>query len=99
MIIAAATFSVPPEHHDALVAAALEVTALSRAEEGCLEYEFWADLRERGRFHVFEAWATPEAFESHLATPHLKAFREARARLGVLSFDLHRFLAQPADQA
>jgi quinol monooxygenase YgiN len=99
MIIAAATFSVPPEHHEALVAAALEITSPSRAEQGCLEYEFWADLRERGRFHVFEAWATREAFEAHLATPHLKAFREARARLGVLSFDLHRFLAEPADPA
>jgi quinol monooxygenase YgiN len=99
MIIAAATFSVPPEHHEALVQAALEITTPSRAEEGCLEYEFWADLRGAGRFHVFEAWASQEAFDRHLATPHLKAFREARARLGVLAFDLHRYRAEPADPA
>jgi len=99
MIVAAATFSVPPDRHEALVRAALEITTPSRAEEGCVEYEFWADLQQPGRFHVFEAWATQEAFERHLGTPHLKAFREARARLGVLSFDLHRYRAEPADPA
>ena len=97
MIVAAAAFAVPPEHHDDLVAAALDITTPSRAEQGCLEYEFWADLRQPGRFHVFEAWATQEAFEAHLASPHLQAFRAARARLGVLEFDLHRYRAEPAE--
>lgn len=99
MLVAAATFSVPPDQHEALVQAALEITAPSRAEEGCVEYEFWADLQHPGRFHVFEVWATREAFERHLATAHLRAFREARARLGVLAFDLHRYQAEPADFA
>lgn len=97
MIIAAATFSVPPEHHDALVAAALEITTPSQAEAGCLEYEFWADLQRPGRFHVFEAWATEEQFEMHLATPHLKAFRAERARLGVLDFGLTCYRAEAVD--
>ncbi len=99
MIVAAAAFSVPPGQHEALVQAALEITTPSRAEEGCVEYAFWADLQQPGRFHIFEAWATQEAFERHLATPHLKAFREARARLGILSFDLHCYRAEPADSA
>ena len=81
MIIVAGTVAVPPDRHEALAAAIAEITSPTRAEDGCLEFAFWADLEQRGRFHVFELWAAPEHLAAHRATPHLLAFRDARARL------------------
>lgn len=91
MIIAAGEFTVAPEYHDAMVAAIQTVTAATREEEGCLEYEFWADLAARGRFHVFEVWETAGHLEAHTATPHLLAFRAARVEMEMLDFDLKRY--------
>ena len=67
------------------------VTAATRAEEGCLDYEFWSDLTQRGRFHVFEVWESAAHLEAHIATPHLQAFRAARAEMNVLGFDLRKY--------
>jgi quinol monooxygenase YgiN len=98
MIIVAGTFTVPPEQHEAMVEAIGDLVAPTRAESGCLDFEFWADLQQRGRFHVFELWAGEAPFAAHLATPHLGAFREARVRLGA-QFSLRRFRAEDVAQA
>jgi quinol monooxygenase YgiN len=98
MIIVSGTFIVPPEQHEAMVEAIGALVAPTRAEPGCLDFEFWADLHQRGRFHVSELWASEASFAAHLATPHLGAFREARARLGT-QFSLRRFRAEDLPQA
>ena len=74
MIIVAGTFTVPPEQHDAMVGAIAGLSAATRAEEGCLDYDFWADLAQRGRFHVFEVWASEADLAAHSAAPHLGRF-------------------------
>jgi quinol monooxygenase YgiN len=98
MIIVAGTFTVPAEQHEAMVAAIGDLVAPTRAEPGCLEFGFWADLQQRGRFHIFELWVGDAPFAAHLVSPHLVAFREARARLGA-QFSLRRFRAEDAPQA
>jgi quinol monooxygenase YgiN len=81
MIIVAGTVTLPAEHHDAMVGAIADLVAPTRTEEGCLEFEFWADLSGRGRFHLFEVWESLDHLAAHFATPHLKDFRNARDRL------------------
>ncbi len=98
MIIVAGTFTVPPEQHEAMVKAIGDLVAPTRAEPGCLEFDFGADLQQRGRFHVFELWAGEAPFATHLTTPHINAFREARARLGT-QFSLRRFRAEDAPRS
>ena len=43
----------------------------TRAEEGSEGYVFCGDLEDQGRFHVSEQWASQEAIDAHMATPHL----------------------------
>lgn len=59
-------------------AAGLEplVTA-TRAEPGCVRYEFWRHRTEPGVFHVFEEWRDDEALDAHQHTDHYRAFVRA----------------------
>ncbi|MEE8332175.1 MAG: antibiotic biosynthesis monooxygenase [Acidimicrobiia bacterium] len=52
MIIVAITFDAA--NQEVVVAAAQNVAAATRAEDGCISYEFFADLTEPGRLHLFE---------------------------------------------
>ena len=82
MIIVTGTLTVPQERHDAMVAAIAGLSAATRGEEGCVDYGFWADLEQRGRFHVFEVWASGADLAAHSATPNIATFRGDLARLG-----------------
>lgn len=48
--------------------------AASRAEPGCLEYALYVSATEFEELATVERWATPAAFEAHLAAPHTQAF-------------------------
>lgn len=47
----------------------------SRAEEGCVFYQLLVPKNEGNTYHFFECWKSWEAFEAHIATPHLQNFR------------------------
>nr|WP_294914240.1 putative quinol monooxygenase [uncultured Neokomagataea sp.] len=42
-------------------------------EAGCVSYTISRDLEKIGRFTAVEEWASREAFEAHLQTPHFQA--------------------------
>ncbi|QDH15179.1 putative quinol monooxygenase [Oecophyllibacter saccharovorans] len=54
----------------------------SRREEACRRYEIARDLEQPGHFVADEIWATPAAFEAHLASPHFQALAAALQKLG-----------------
>ncbi len=91
MIVIAGHLSVAPHKYDEFAAACKEITARTLEEEGCLFYEFWSDLDRSGRFSVVEAWASEEAFQAHITSPHLVAFREKRNAIGMDSVDFKRY--------
>jgi len=50
--------------------ALLKGLARVAAETGhCLRYEIHADRDQAGRFLLYEAWTSPEAFEAYQASP------------------------------
>jgi len=58
-----------------LVADALrELTGPSRAEAGCIRYEPCQAKEDPTVLLVLEEWASQEALDAHMATPHFKAF-------------------------
>jgi quinol monooxygenase YgiN len=65
---------VDPEQRDAFVAAVGKVVSATRAEAGCEQYVFSADLDDASRFHVTEHWTDDDAMASHMASPHMAAF-------------------------
>jgi quinol monooxygenase YgiN len=76
MIVIAGTVSVRPERRDDAVRLALRMAAATRAEPGCVEYRFFADLEDPNRFFLFEHWESDEALARHFQTPHMAEFRQ-----------------------
>ncbi len=46
--------------------------APTRAEEGCLNYDFHADANDSCVFVFYENWRTRQDLDEHLTRPHLK---------------------------
>ncbi len=46
----------------------------TRAEAGCLNYDFHSSCDDGTTFMFYENWVSKEELDKHLATPHLQAF-------------------------
>ncbi|MCV5640294.1 antibiotic biosynthesis monooxygenase, partial [Escherichia coli] len=48
----------------------------TRKEEGCCQYELYLDEKVDGLFMFQEIWASQEALDKHLQSPHMAKFLE-----------------------
>ena len=90
-IIVTGTIDFDPTKRDEAVAAVTECMEATQAEEGCERYVFSGDLADPGRLYVSEQWASQEAMDTHMATPHLAALMGAMGALGVTSASLTKW--------
>jgi quinol monooxygenase YgiN len=63
-----------PSDRDDLIKTLAALSQASRQEEGNVDYWWAEDVAEPGTFHVFECWASDEAFARHCQAPHYLAF-------------------------
>lgn len=61
-----------PETRAELQAILAAQVAPTRAEAGCVNYDFHADASEPCVFVFYENWRTQQDLEEHLTKPHLK---------------------------
>jgi quinol monooxygenase YgiN len=66
---------------EALRAAAAACAAETRREDGCLEYRFYEDTEQPGKFVFVERWRDQQALDGHFSSSHLAAFQQASAPL------------------
>ncbi|HXJ39727.1 MAG TPA: putative quinol monooxygenase [Bryobacteraceae bacterium] len=66
-------------HEEALFGLLRALIEPTRAEPGCMIYELHRHPEEAGKFMFYERFATQEALDLHVATPHFKKFSDARA--------------------
>ena len=83
MIIVIGTIRAPVQNLEALRAPMAAIVSASRAEEGCVEYSYGADMLDRGLIHVIEVWRDRACLDRHLTQPHSDVWRSERAALGV----------------
>lgn len=83
MILVTGLFRIPVDHRAEAVAAMERVVLATRAEAGCLEYAYAEDVLEPGLFRVTERWDSREALAAHFEAPHMKAWQQERAELGL----------------
>lgn len=76
MLIIAGSLSFAPEDRADVLAGLTEITALSRADVGCVEYWWAEDVDEPNTFRFFECWESQELFDRHIGAPHEKTFGE-----------------------
>ena len=79
MIVVAVTMFAKPAHRDDVIRLAQGMIAPSRAEAGCITYNFFADTRDPGGFHFFEEWESHDALKAHAATAHFLSYTAAIA--------------------
>ena len=76
-IVIHAKVETTPGAIDAMRTAIATMERASRAEPGCIEYEFTSSLESPTTIRIFERWQSMEALQSHFATPHMRAFNAA----------------------
>jgi quinol monooxygenase YgiN len=81
------TVTARPETREELSALLMAQVDPTRAESGCISYDFHVDEVDPCVFVFYENWTSREALDAHLAMPHLVP----------LFSQLDRLLACPVD--
>lgn len=76
-------FRMPPENMAAARPMMRKVMEATRAEDGCVEYNYAEDVLDPGLIRVSEVWDSREQLLAHLKTPHMAVWGEERAALGL----------------
>lgn len=66
----------------------------SRAEAGCIEYVFSAELNNPTSIRIIEHWKDIHALKAHFTMPHMAAFNEAMRKNPPKSVDVKMFDAK-----
>jgi quinol monooxygenase YgiN len=78
-VVVVVLFRARPDRVEAAEAAFGEAVPPTHAEEGCTAFAVHRVPGDPERFVLVERWASREALDRHLTTPHLAAFRERGA--------------------
>lgn len=76
-------FRMPAENMAAARPLMRKVMEATRAEAGCIEYNYAEDVLDAGLIRVSEVWESREHLAAHLKTPHMAVWGEERAGLGL----------------
>ena len=74
MIIVHGIIPIKPAHRDKALDLAREISEVTRAEDGCISYEFYVGLRDPNTLILLQEWENMEALAGHLRTAHMKVF-------------------------
>ena len=78
MVVVHAYIRIKPEFRDSAMDAMVKMIAPSRAEEGCITYNFFEDSKEANSFVFVEEWTSREALlDVHFQTSHFEKFAAA----------------------
>ena len=83
MIVVIGQFRLPVERLAEAQDAMARVMVATRAEAGCVLYNYAADLLDPGLIRVSEVWESHAQLTAHLQTPHMQTWVEERAGLGL----------------
>lgn len=95
MIFITARFAVRPEHADAWPELSRTFTEATRAEEGCLWFDWSRSLDDPDEYVLVEAFRDGDAGAAHVGSEH---FRAAQAELPRYLAATPRIVSQEVDQ-
>lgn len=83
MLLITGQFTAKPERREELIQLAQSLFEPSRAEKGCISYNFYEETIGENCFLFFEEWVSQEAIDEHLKTLHFKKFLQLFPQLVV----------------
>ena len=91
MLLIIGTVRLPPEKLAEARPAMERMILASRAERGCLEYGYAADVLDPGLIHVKEMWTDRSALTDHFASRHIADWRTNWPQLGITHRNLRLY--------
>ncbi len=97
MIIVHGTIPIRPDCREQALKLARGMTEATRAEPGCISYDFYVGLSDPNTLMLFQEWESMEALMRHFQTSHMEEF--LRALPTVVSGDIvtRRYAVQSVD--
>ena len=83
MIVVLGQFRMPAKHMDAARPPMEKFMLATRAEDGCVEFNYAEDVLDPGLIRVSEVWHTRAQLNAHVKTAHMTVWNEERAALGL----------------
>ncbi|MBT3565038.1 antibiotic biosynthesis monooxygenase [Pseudomonadales bacterium] len=74
MIIVHGTFPVKADYREEALALMKRMSVASRAEEGCISYEFYVGLSDINTLLLFQEWDCVDSLQAHFETEHMEEF-------------------------
>lgn len=72
-----ANIKVNPDKIDLVKGELLKLIDITRAEEGCINYDLHQDNDNPAHFLFYENWESRELWQTHMGAPHLAAYMKA----------------------
>jgi len=91
VLLIVGTIRLPAERWPEALPAMEAMILASRAEAGCIDYVYAADLLDPGLVHVKERWADRPSLDAHFRSAHIAAWRAAWPKLGIGDRNLQLF--------
>lgn len=66
-----------PAKIDLVKAELMKLISITRAEEGCINYDLHQDNENPAHFMFYENWESRELWQTHMSAPHLAAYMKA----------------------
>lgn len=77
MLTIVATILAKPDKIELVKAELTKLVPVTRAEEGCIQYDLHQDNENPARFLFFESWESRELWQTHMKSAHLTAYMKA----------------------
>lgn len=91
MIVVVGQFRFPPERMDEARGVMRKVIEATRAEAGCVQYNYGEDVLDPGLIRVSELWQSREQLAAHIQTAHMAEWQRARVALGLTEREISVF--------
>jgi len=83
MITVIGKIRLPADQIETARAALVKAVTATRAEEGCIEYNFAEDVLEPGLLRISEVWDSKERLAPHMQSAHMVEFLTTVATLDI----------------
>ena len=98
MIIVHGTIPLRPDSRDHALQLARRMADATRAEDGCISYDFYIGLSDPNTLMLFQEWESMEALMGHFQTEHMEAFLSELPDLVSGEIITRRYAVQSMDE-
>ena len=97
MIIVHGTIPIRPDCREQALKLARGMTEATRAEPGCISYDFYVGLSDPNTLMLFQEWENMEALMRHFQTSHMEEFLRALPAVVAGEVTTRRYAVQTID--